>query len=327
MRIKSILLLLFLLYSFSTYAQNMAEYTSGCEGKIENPQTFNLQVEIENREEEPLKYLGEERPGMTPVKFAPDLVSLPDQSEFGSIFSGDGKEFYYAVDIDGKAEIRFMRLHKGQWTKPMTLISDKVFSYNDPMLSPDESKLYFISDQSFDNSEKKKDYDIWYAERTEDGWSMPVNAGSAINSDKHEYYVAFSESGTMYFSSNRKISEEARENFNIFSSIIAYGVYQSPIPLDDSINTKDYEADVFVASDESYLIFCGDRADGFGRGDLYISFKKTDGSWTKAKNMGRTINTAGHELCPFVTKDGKYFFYTSNEDIYWVDARVIHDLK
>lgn len=48
MRIKNFPLLLFLLYSFSTYAQNMAEYTSGWEGKIENTKTFNLQVEIEN---------------------------------------------------------------------------------------------------------------------------------------------------------------------------------------------------------------------------------------------------------------------------------------
>ncbi len=277
--------------------------------------------------DESLKYLGLSRPGMTPEKFAPDLVSMPDQSEFGSIFSVDGKEFYYAVDIAGKAEIRFMRLDKGQWTKPMTLISDEVFSYNDPMLSPDESKLYFISDQPFDYSEKKNDYDIWYIERTGDSWSAPVNAGVEINSDKHEYYVAFSENGTMYFSSNRKISDESRGNFNIFSSILALGVYQRPIPLGDSINTKDYEADVFVASDESYLIFCGDRADGYGRGDLYISFKKPDGSWTKAKNMGDTINTTGHELCPFVTRDGKYFFYTSNQDIYWVDARIINDLK
>ena len=48
MRIKNILVLLFLFYTFSTYAQNMAEYTKGWEGKIENKKTFSLQVEIEN---------------------------------------------------------------------------------------------------------------------------------------------------------------------------------------------------------------------------------------------------------------------------------------
>jgi len=48
MRIKNIIVLLFILFSFSTYAQNMAEYTSGWEGKIENSKVFNLKVEIEN---------------------------------------------------------------------------------------------------------------------------------------------------------------------------------------------------------------------------------------------------------------------------------------
>src|SRR5690606_16849317 len=48
MRIKNILVLFFLFYSFSTYAQNMAEYTRGWEGKIENTKAFSLQVEIEN---------------------------------------------------------------------------------------------------------------------------------------------------------------------------------------------------------------------------------------------------------------------------------------
>lgn len=45
---KNIIVLLTILFSSSTYAQDMAEYTSGWEGKIENPKTFNLKVEIEN---------------------------------------------------------------------------------------------------------------------------------------------------------------------------------------------------------------------------------------------------------------------------------------
>ena len=48
MRIKNILVRLFLFYSFSTYAQNIAEYTNGWVGKIENTKVFNLQIEIEN---------------------------------------------------------------------------------------------------------------------------------------------------------------------------------------------------------------------------------------------------------------------------------------
>ncbi|MEM7518879.1 MAG: hypothetical protein AAF368_18405 [Planctomycetota bacterium] len=50
-------------------------------------------------------------------------------------------------------------------------------------------------------------------------------------------------------------------------------------------------------------------------------------AWSTARSMGDAINTEGHELCPFVTRDGKYFFYTCNEDIYWVDAALLESYR
>jgi hypothetical protein len=174
---------------------------------------------------------------------------------------------------------------------------------------------------------EKKDYDIWYIERLGSEWSSPINAGTTINSDKNEYYISFTSTGTMYFASNAKTTDDNKMNFDIYSSKNRNGIFQKPIKLSDSVNTQGYEADVFIAYDESYVIFCGGRADSYGRGDLYISFKREDGAWTTARNMGREINTNEHELCPFVSKDGKYFLYTSNKDIYWVDARIINTLR
>ncbi len=48
MSIKNIIVLLIILFSFSTYAQNMSAYTSGWGGKIENSKAFNLKIEIKN---------------------------------------------------------------------------------------------------------------------------------------------------------------------------------------------------------------------------------------------------------------------------------------
>jgi hypothetical protein len=255
------------------------------------------------------------------------VVSLKDQYEFGSIFTNDGKEFYYAIDVNRKAEIRSMKLKKNEWTKPERVIFNEKYSYNDPFLSPDENKLFFISDMALDGKGEKKDYDIWYIERNGNTWSQPINAGKSINTDKNEYYISFTKKGTMYFSSNSKATEDQKGNFDIYSSLKEKEGFRKSVRLSDSINTKDYEADVFIAYDESYIIFCGDLPGGYGKGDLYISFKKADGSWTKAKNMGKAINTAEHELCPFVTKDGKYLFYTANKDIYWVNAEIISSLR
>ncbi len=43
--------------------------------------------------------------------------------------------------------------------------------------------------------------------------------------------------------------------------------------------------------------------------------------------MGPAINTDGHELCPFVSRDGKYLFFTRDGDIYWVSAAIIDRLR
>jgi hypothetical protein len=92
-----------------------------------------------------------------------------------------------------------------------------------------------------------------------------------------------------------------------------------------------------------------------GNSDLFISFMKDNGNWTKAINMGEKINSSDWEFCPTVSPDGKYLFFTSNRrlhkpyseisltydkklkildspgngsaDIYWVDAKIIDELK
>jgi len=173
---------------------------------------------------------------------------------------------------------------------------------------------------------KSKDIDIWYAKRKGDSWSEPINAGKMINSKKDEYYISFSKEGTLFFATNTETTDSTKMNFDIYYSEVKKGVYQKPKKLCENINTTGYEADVFIAPDESYIIFCSSRKGGYGRGDLYISFKE-EGKWTKAKNMGDKINTSGFELCPFVSHDGKCFFYTSNMNIHWVDAEIIETYR
>lgn len=274
------------------------------------------------------EYLGQSKPGIEPMVFALDFISN-DEYEFGSVFNAAGTEFYYGVDVGNNTEIRFTQLLEDGWTEPKVILSHEVYGYNDPFLSPDEQRLYFISRMALDGEGPlKKDYDIWYVERTEDGWSSPINAGPSINTNGNEYYISFTENGTMYFSSDVNAGKgQNNSNMDICYSRYINGVFQEAVFLDEAINTTQYEADVFIDPKEAYIIFCSTRKGSLGRGDLYISFKNEDGSWTKARNMGNVINTEHHELCPFVTKDGKYLFYTSNEDIYWVSTEIFQTLK
>jgi len=139
--------------------------------------------------------------------------------------------------------------------------------------------------------------------------------------------MSFTSDGSMYFATNKESDESRKHDFNIYKAQYKNGAFLKPKKLGDAINSIRYEADVFISPDESYIIYCSARKTGYGRGDLYISFKNDMDEWTQAVNMGEPINTEGHELCPFVSKDGKYLFYTSNQDIYWVSTDIIESMK
>ena len=272
-------------------------------------------------------YLGQTPPGTTPEIFAPGIISLSEEYEFGSVFSKDAKAFFWGVELGNRTEIRYSQLIEGQWTKARTVVKDSVYGFNDPFLSPEEDRLFYISNYNPEEPDEPKDYDIWYSKKIGEEWSAPINAGPNINSERNEYYISFTSDGSMYFASNKMAEPNRLHDFDIYKAPKKGNSFGEAQVLSDQVNHEGYEADVFVAPDESYLIFCSTRREGLGNGDLYISFKNDEDQWTKAQNMGAPINTVEHELCPFVSADGRFLFYTSNQDIYWVDAKIIDQMR
>ena len=61
--------------------------------------------------------------------------------------------------------------------------------------------------------------------------------------------------------------------------------------------------------------------------DIYVSFRGKDGRWGDAVRLGPEVNTPGMEILPIVTPDGKYLFFSRNQQSYWIDAAVIEDLR
>jgi hypothetical protein len=67
--------------------------------------------------------------------------------------------------------------------------------------------------------------------------------------------------------------------------------------------------------------------------DLFISYRMNKGKWSSGKNLGTNINSPGsYDLCPKVSPNGKFLFFISRRNgpdfqIFWVDAKIIEDLK
>ena len=266
-------------------------------------------------------YFGQEPPGLQPRLFAPGVVSLDDRYEFGSTVSADGTELYFGVSIDGRGEILGMRYENSRWSEAAVVLSHPDYSYADPFLTADGARLYFISSIPRAGQEADGTRDIWYIQRTPDGWSDPVHVGSPVNSAHDEFFVSFANDGTLAFASNRH--EAGGTNFDIYLTKPTSDGFSPPKQLPGRATTKAYEADPFISPAGDYIVFSSTRRSGEGRRDLYVTFLDDDGTWSRGVSLGTSINTPEIEFCPFVTRDGRYLFYTSNEDIYWVSADVI----
>jgi len=266
-------------------------------------------------------YLDQKTPGLVPQKFAPGVISRDDQYEYGTSFSADGRELFFGVAIDGRGEIRTSRFIDGEWTAPEVVLSHPEYSYADPFLSRDETRLYFISTQPEPGNDASSSYDIWYARRARGGWSEARHLDAPVNSGANEFYVSFADDGTLAFASNRHDPEGT--NYDIYLTQSNDDDFERPQVLEGRATSDAYEADPFIAPDGSYVLFSSTRLSGEGRRDLYATFRQDDGSWSRAVSLGERINTPDIEFCPSVTRDGRFLLYTSNEDIYWVDAAVI----
>jgi len=276
-------------------------------------------------------YLGQKPPGMTAEIFAPGIIST-DRSETNSVFAPDRDEFYFTTWArETGTKIMFTSQIDGRWTAPKVASFSKHSSDVDLAISYDGKRVFFGTRRPRPGETEIREggFDMWFADRSETGWGEEQYLGQVVNSGESQVYPTVTRDGTLYF---QAVREEGYGKADVYRSRLIDDVYQTPDNLGPVINSENYEGDVFVAHDESYLIVSiYGRKDGFGEGDLYISFSRPDGSWSPLKNMGSAINSDKRDFCPMVTPDGKFFFFSSKRvgegDIFWVDAKIIEILR
>jgi WD40 repeat protein len=226
-----------------------------------------------------------------------------------------------------------MYLKEGRWTKPEVVPFSHYMPYNFTT-GPDDQILYFTTLKSPDKTTSMigEDANIWAVKWEEGHWTEPVMFGESINTKEYyENYPTVTNHGTIFYMSGRK-GGVGRTDLYYSKNIDGY--YDTAQNVGSPVNTEKSDIDPFVAADESYLIVCQEKEGGFGKFDLYIYFKQENESWFDGINMGEKVNSEGFEARPCVTPDGKYLFFTSsramdrtNNTIYWVDAKIIEDLK
>lgn len=159
-------------------------------------------------------------------------------------------------------------------------------------LSADGRWMFFTA---CGRQDSKGSCDLYFSHRTASGWSKPINVGAPINSPYWESQPCFSADGqTLYFVSNRPGGKGGNDIWA--AKIVNYDqngvpIFGNVVNLGDSINTKGTETSPFLHPDNQTLYFSSDYWPGMGGLDIFMSRRKSDGSWSTPVNIGYPINT------------------------------------
>ncbi len=184
-----------------------------------------------------------------------------------------------------------------------------------PIISPDGKRLYFARVYDPHNIGKYKECDIWYADRDKDGnFKTPVHMGKPLNNvgvnavfavtpDENALLVegVYNKDGSFKSEQGVSITYRTKNGWSV----------PVPLKIDGFYNKNIYET-YTISNDMQVLIMAIEMDDSYGDTDLYISFRKKDGTYTKPQNLGPIINTPGSEATPFIASDGKTLYFCSD---------------
>jgi len=143
---------------------------------------------------------------------------------------------------------------------------------------------------------------------------------AGINDDvRNEGCITFSPDGkTMVFAKGNTEKKKGSDyDVDLYISRNRNNVWSEPIPInintvvkgpDDPSKHFSWDSSPAFSPDGRTLYFASNRKGGYGGTDIYSAQMDTRGRFSRVRNLGPEINTAGDELFPYMAEDAKLYF-------------------
>lgn len=120
--------------------------------------------------------------------------------------------------------------------------------------------------------------------------------------------IAFSPDGkTMVFAKGNTGKRKGTNDVDLYLSRFRNNVWSEAQPI--NINQPDsWESSPAFSPDGRTLYFSSNRKGGQGGLDIYSAQMDSRGRFSRVRNLGPDINTAGNEMFPYVSENGKLYF-------------------
>jgi len=149
--------------------------------------------------------------------------------------------------------------------------------------------------------------DIYRSKLIQGNWVEATALSDRYNTEMSEDIISFFDRGYQMvflkgYSDGHK--EVVKENFDD-------DTLQIVLPFAIKANSNYWDGDHFFATD-SIIVFSSNRPGGYGAKDLYYATLSRDEGWSEAQNLGPSINSRFDEISPFLAKDGRTLYFSSN---------------
>lgn len=191
-----------------------------------------------------------------------------------------------------------------------------------PILSPNyNNQLYFssirpgnigvprrdngVADERFGNLPS----DMYNCRISRGIWGEVQPMHYLLNGPNHEVLLGFNGDGSaLYYYKGRNL-QNGQIIVDTFKRVEERLVSSTPLAV--PMDTYRGDNNPFFYND-TLLLFSSNRPGGYGGSDLYkCSYRR--GRWTQPVNLGPDINTPYDETTPFLARDGRTLYYSSND--------------
>ena len=227
-----------------------------------------------------------------PVPFNPKVlknISTAERNEILPVISPDNEHIYYTIEYDEYVKGDFAVHHEQLFANSTRVSFRENFLEGKPLEEP---------------------FNLG-----------PKYGGATLSLNNKEMYICACIQNGGYFNCDLYVSENQKKTITLKREGKDFDTtFYSWSPLKNlgpNVNgPQTWEAQPSLSGDGKTLYFASARPGGYGKIDIYYSNRNEDGSWSKAENMGKPINSSESDKSPFIHTDSRTFYFVSESSDY-----------
>ncbi len=227
-----------------------------------------------------------------PVPFNPKVlknISTAERNEILPVISPDNEHIYYTIEYDEYVKGDFAVHHEQLFANSNRVSFRENFLEGKPLEEP---------------------FNLG-----------PKYGGATLSLNNKEMYICACIQNGGYFNCDLYVSENQKKTITLKREGKDFDTtFYSWSPLKNlgpNVNgPQTWEAQPSLSGDGKTLYFASARPGGYGKIDIYYSNRNEDGSWSKAENMGKPINSSESDKSPFIHTDSRTFYFVSESSDY-----------